>query len=176
MPLIYITGISGSGKSAIRRELKTRGYEAHDVDEDRFRSWYNRETKTKAKDQKAWPDTTVEWRKLYWLLVDRKKVEALSTKAQSENKIIFLSGTTPNDNEVWDLFDKVMSLSVSDETLKQRLADRTDNNYGKHPDDLEDILSWNRALDTTMTKNGAILIDAEQPLGKVVDEILEKVA
>jgi dephospho-CoA kinase len=34
MGLIYVTGISGSGKSTVRAELRARGFFAHDVDED----------------------------------------------------------------------------------------------------------------------------------------------
>src|SRR5437660_1029900 len=43
MPLYYITGIAGSGKSTVLSELKRRGYEAYDVDEagPATAKWYN---------------------------------------------------------------------------------------------------------------------------------------
>jgi len=44
MPLVYVTGLSGTGKSAVCRELKRRGYEAHDTDEEGNAVWVNRET------------------------------------------------------------------------------------------------------------------------------------
>jgi dephospho-CoA kinase len=34
MALIFITGISGAGKSTIAKELSRRGYEVYDTDED----------------------------------------------------------------------------------------------------------------------------------------------
>jgi dephospho-CoA kinase len=37
MGIIYITGSAGSGKSTVKRELLSRGYEAFDVDEDGFK-------------------------------------------------------------------------------------------------------------------------------------------
>ena len=39
MPLIYVTGISGSGKSAVLRELQSRGNRAYGVDEDEYGQW-----------------------------------------------------------------------------------------------------------------------------------------
>jgi broad-specificity NMP kinase len=144
MPLIYITGISGSGKSAVRHELQTRAYEAHDVDQDGFRSWYNKALDTRATEQKGWNDTTVEWRNLYWLKIDRSKVEELATRAKKQSTLIFLCGVTPNDKDVWDLFDKVIALSIGEKTLRHRLATRQSNDYGKHPDDLRDIIGWNK--------------------------------
>ena len=44
MPLVYITGNSGAGKSAVRKELQLRGYEAHDTDENNISSWQNKYT------------------------------------------------------------------------------------------------------------------------------------
>ncbi len=173
MPLIFITGISGTGKSTIRLELKRRGYDAYDVDEDNFRVWYNRSTDKKAAEQKGWTDTTNEWRKRYWLKVERSKVEEIAELAKTKGKPFFLCGTTPNDKDVWDLFDKVISLSISNEVLQQRLDDRTNNDYGKHPDDLKDILGWNNTIDEQMKSYGAMLVNAEQPLEKVVDEIIK---
>lgn len=39
-----ITGLSGSGKSAVLRELVKRGYEAHGVDEEGYADWIDRKT------------------------------------------------------------------------------------------------------------------------------------
>jgi broad-specificity NMP kinase len=172
--LIYITGISGTGKSTIRHELKKRGYAAYDTDEDKFRAWYNKSTDERAKDQKAWVDTDTEWRKQYWLKIERPKVEELARSADNEEQPVFLCGTTPNDNDVWDLFDKVISLSISNQELTKRLAGRTNNDYGKHPDDLSDILGWNKDIDERMASYGAIIVNAERPLSEVVDEIISK--
>jgi dephospho-CoA kinase len=37
MPLIYITGPTGSGKSTICSELKAEGYETYDIDSEGVR-------------------------------------------------------------------------------------------------------------------------------------------
>lgn len=174
MSLIYITGNSGAGKSTIRKALEARGYEAYDTD-DGFKSWYNKEKNTLGHDQKRWEDTTIEWRRLYWLKTDRSKVARLADNAKKQPKPTFLCGIGPNDNEIWDLFDTVVHLSLNDEQLKERLAHRKDNDYGKHPDDLKNILSWNKDIDMRNKGYGAIIIDANQSLEQVVNEILEKI-
>jgi hypothetical protein len=63
-------------------------------------------------------------------------------------------------------------LSISNDTLRHRLASRTGNDYGKDPDDLRDILHWNTAQDELMRGNGAIQVDAEQPVDTVVGDVL----
>jgi hypothetical protein len=44
MPLCYVTGLSGTGKSAARAELRARGYRALGVDEDGYGDWISRVT------------------------------------------------------------------------------------------------------------------------------------
>jgi dephospho-CoA kinase len=172
MPLIYVTGLSGSGKSSIRRALQARGYTAYDIDEDGFKAWYHRQSGHKAAIQPDWKDVDRNLKQIYWKKFERSKVEALAVRAQRET--IFLCGTSPNDNEVWDLFDRVIHLSVSSETLRHRLAERTGNDYGKHPDDLKDLLKWNESQDELMQGLGAVVIDAEQPLEVVVGKVLRE--
>ncbi len=142
---------------------------AYDVDEDHFRAWYNKDTDRRAEDQKEWKDTSIDWRRRYWLKIERPKIELIAEMSKSQDKPVFLCGTTPNDNDGWDLFDEVISLSISNEKTVKRLASRTNNDYGKHPDDLKDILGWNETTDERMASYGAIIVNAEQPLGSVVD-------
>jgi hypothetical protein len=42
MGLFYVTGLSGTGKSAVLSELRGRGYHARGVDEDSYADWINR--------------------------------------------------------------------------------------------------------------------------------------
>lgn len=175
MSLIYVTGISGSGKSTVRSELRARDYEAYDVDEDGFKSWYNTDTGAVSTDQRAWKDTDVEWRRMYQLKIARPKVARLADVALQAVKPTFVCGTTPNDGDVWDLFDRVIHLSVSNETLRQRLAARVNNDYGKHPEELQDILGWNVDAAERNHAHGAILANGERPVEEVVDEILQHV-
>jgi len=142
------------------------------VDEDGFTSWFHRTTHTPASQRKAWEEASLKWRRSYWLEIDRGRVEELAQRAAADARPVFLCGTTSNDNDIWDLFDRVIQLSVGDDVLQDRLAARTNNDYGKHPDDLGDILGWNGTIDGRHRASGAVVIDADRPVDDVVDDIV----
>jgi shikimate kinase len=171
VPLVYITGISGAGKSAVCHELKSRGYEAHEMDQEDNAVWVNRKTGevTPMADAPAVkPDTWLEEQE--WRVV-RRKVEALAQRAH--RRIVFLCGTTANENEVWDLFSRVIYLAIDEPTLRRRLASRTSNVFGKRPNELEAILLWHKIGEADYQRFGAVTIDATLPLHEVVDNVLE---
>ncbi len=107
--------------------MQQRGSVAFDVDEDGFKSWYETATDQLAPDQRVWEDTTVEWRSQHHLKVARAKVEQL---LDIDAPVVFLCGSSPNDADFVDLCDRVIHLAVFDDTLRHRLATRTNNDYG----------------------------------------------
>ncbi len=169
MSLIYVTGISGSGKSAVNDELKKRGYEVHGIDEDKIAEWYNNKT-GKLEGHKEPDERTEEWRSQVTYKVSRERVEEIAQKAV--DRPVFLCGVAENDTELWDLFSKVFALSVDEPTLRHRITTRTSNDFGKLPHELKGILEWNKTGEQEYRKLGAVIIDATQPIEKVVDEIL----
>ncbi len=84
---------------------------------------------------------------------------------------MFLSGSVENERDVWDLFAAVVCLVTDDATLFRRLAARP-NPYGKAPDELANILEWNRTCGATYRRFGASIVDASQPLDAVVEDVL----
>lgn len=172
MALIFITGNSGAGKSSVRRELQKRGYEAHDTDEDGISLWYHKATGEATNRPVNEADRTKEWYEKHDWNMSRQRIKELSAK--SKKKIIFLCGATSNAPEMLDVFDKVIYLKVDEDTLRSRLKNRTDNDFGKAPDELSNILSWHKWMEETYGDKGAVLVDSTQPVAKVVDEILNK--
>lgn len=171
MPLIYITGISGSGKSAVRDELTKRGYEAHGTDEDGIAFFYNNETGEALTRRVTAKERTPEWRKLYTWKASRGKIAQLAEKAK--DKPVFLCGTTSNDaDELWDLFDKKIALHIDETTLKDRILNRTGNDFGKNPNELAMLLEWQKTAQADYEKLGAAIVDATKPLDEVVDNVL----
>jgi hypothetical protein len=107
-----------------------------------------------------------------WLKVDGAKVVRVAAEARAAGGPVFLCGTGPNDDEIWDLFDVVVNLTIGVTVLKHRLGTRTNNDYGKHPEDLADIVGWNRVVAENMRGWVAVLVDAERPLAVVVDDVV----
>lgn len=150
MKIYYVTGISGAGKSKVRKQLTKRGYLAYDGDENGL---------TKVRDYK--------WH------MSRSRLQELANEADTE--IMFVCGTASNRYDLWDMFDKVFCLSIDQETLVHRLTTRTNNDFGKDPKDLADVLGWHKSSEHDDVDAGAILIDATKAVEDVVDQILKHI-
>jgi shikimate kinase len=169
VPFVFITGISGSGKSAVCDELRRRGFDAHDTDGDDNAVWVNRRTGEAVSASSA-PQRSDGFLEEHEWRVVRGKVELLAKL--SDDRPVFLCGSVANDREVWDLFSLVVFLAVDEQTLRQRLATRTTNDFGKSPTELQTILGWHKVIEPEYRRFGAIVVDATLPLGQVVDQVL----
>lgn len=172
MSLIFITGIAGSGKSEVVKELKRRGYEAYDTDDDGFAKWQDHETgyiHPKSSVKKA--DRTEAFLKIHSWVVPRQELKKLWNRAKGNN--LFLCGVASNETEIQDLFNIRFELVIDDKTLKQRLLTRTSNDWGKQPHELQHTLEVQSTLSKTLKNTDKIVIDATQSVTIVVDEILE---
>lgn len=56
--------------------------------------------------------------------------------------------------------------------MTERLASRTNNPYGKHPDELDRVLSLKQTVEPLLRRVAYVEIDTSIPLDDVVDEIL----
>jgi hypothetical protein len=165
--LIWVTGISGAGKSTVCEVLKTRGVAAIDTDWDGFNHWVVRATCEPAVDP-PYP-TPAHWVDDHAWQIRPELVRALRDDAPG---VTFLFGSVENELDVWDLFDRVACLVVDDDTLRHRLETRTTNAFGKHPSDLERVLGWNPDMEPSYRSFGATIIDATQTLDEVVRQVL----
>jgi shikimate kinase len=168
MGLVYITGISGAGKSEVCKELKRLGYSAFDTDEDGISAWQDADghwVDTPARD--IW--RTHEWQATHTWRYSHERLEKLA--AEATNNTVFMCGTAANENEVWHLFSKVICLFLDDEAkLCRRLAERF--GFGKEPHELAAVLSWNKTIKSNYIRYGAIMVDANQTLEKVVNDVI----
>ena len=83
--------------------------------------------------------------------------------------MLFVCGSSRNRDHFLPYFTKVFNLRIDDETMRRRLQERTDNEFGKQPEDVEIMLKLNPRDEKPA---GAIDVDATQPLNQVVDELL----
>ena len=170
--IAWITGNSATGKSTGCTALSERGYFAVDADMGAA-AWVHRTTGevTNAADTGR---PNQEWfRNNQWVLL-RSRVEALIESA--ERRPAFLCGMAQNDEELWDLFEVAVCLTLDDATIRKWLAQRRGNPFGKAPAEIEAILAINGPLTAKYAAIGAPLVDAAQPLELVVAGVLRACA
>ncbi len=127
MTLYYVTGLSGTGKSAVLDELRARGYHARGVDEDGYADWINRITGRRDAFPRDDPgfDFHAWYAAHYWVLSVRR-ISVLSRAAARLGTPVFLCGSASGDDVVWQQFDKVIALVADEQTIRRRLAARPD--------------------------------------------------
>ena len=150
-----IEGLSGTGKSSVCDELARRGYPAIHTD----RTWaYSADPTTGLPGGPAHHDN--------WKWDKAKAIEALESAVPD---ILFVCGSSRNRDDFLPFFGKVFNPKIDDDTMRCRLKERTNNEFGKKPEEVRLMLALNRRDEKPA---GAIDIDASNPLKNVVDEIL----
>ena len=140
-----ISGLPGTGKTSVCKELQSRGFHAVDA------------------------DTLASQDANKWLWNDDKMQKVL---ADTSHQVSFICGSASNRDLYIHQFAKVFILYVDDQILTSRLTNRKNNNFGKSPEVLARQLKLNQGVREYSLKRGRILIDASRPLKQVVDMII----
>lgn len=166
MKRILLTGISGVGKSTVTNELARRGYKAVDADGDEFSEWV--EVSDELKEAAGSP---VEANR-DWVWRENRITELLSME---NNKLLFVSGCAANMGRFVGQFDHVILLTAPADVLVERLQTRTNNAYGKHPDEVAHVLGLKERVEPLLRSVAEHEIDTSAPLDDVVITVLRLV-
>lgn len=153
-----IEGVSGTGKTAVCRELQRRGH--HAVNGDRELAYRG--------DPETGEPTDGPVHEHHIWRIDGVR----SLVANRDDAVTFLCGGSRNFSTFIDLFDGVFVLEVDLDTLNRRLDQRPDDEWGAKQSERDLIVRLHQTKEDTPT-NG-VLIDATQPLAHVVDEIIRR--
>jgi broad-specificity NMP kinase len=167
--LVWVTGLSGTGKSAVAKRLWQLGHRSVDADDDGLSGWRNYAT------GEIVPSPPVEERPADWLerfgwSIDVSRVEVL--RGSAGDRPVFVFGAVENEPEVLALADVVVCLVADGATLRRRLATRETNDFGKAPGDVDAVMSWLGVFEERHEAIGAAMIEATQPLRQVVAAVL----
>ncbi len=165
MKRILLTGMSGTGKSTVIGELAARGYKAIDADSDEFSEWVAVIDDTRVPGSSVEPERDWVWRE------DRMET-LLSTE---DADVLFLSGCAPNMGKFLHQFDHVVLLSAPAAVIVARLGTRTNNPYGKHPDDVARVLHNLETVEPLLRRVAGHEIDTRASLEEVVATLLRLV-
>jgi RNase adaptor protein for sRNA GlmZ degradation len=136
---ILITGMSGTGKSAVIDELASLGYRAIDTDDPAWSEWRRDES---GRDDWVWREDRIQ--------------ELLDTAGDDH---LFLSGCKSNQGHFYPLLDYVVLLSAPVHTILDRIECRTSNDYGKDPFERYLILKDTRTVEPLLRRSSDLEID-----------------
>ncbi|MEV4457156.1 AAA family ATPase [Microbispora sp. NPDC049633] len=153
---ILITGMSGTGKSTALQILGSRGHRVVDTDYGHWSHWV------------TLPDGSPDW-------VWREDAIAELLTGHEEGAL-FVAGCKSNQGTFYPLFDHVVLLSAPAEVLLARVAERTNNPYGKRPEERDAILEHLRVVEPLLRATATMEIDANAPIEHVVRQIEELAA
>ena len=171
MNKFYITGIAGTGKSTLVKELEKRNIRAFDMDAvPELCHWKNKLTGKKAK---YYSGIGRDWIEAHDWICDKDRLMEL---LDIENKtIVVVAGIASNHDEYLDLFDKVFLLHCPEEIFLHRLRTREKNEFAKEKSEQEQVLSWYKDFEAKMLKKGAVSIDTESTIDVVADQVISQI-
>ncbi|HEV2073086.1 MAG TPA: AAA family ATPase [Thermomicrobiales bacterium] len=160
MKCVLLTGMSGTGKSTVIKELSDQGYRAIDTDYDGLS-----ELVAVPDDELTGLEPGQDW---VWR---EDRIQALLSTHDVD--VLFLGGCSPNQGKFYPKFDHIILLSAPAEALVDRLATRTNNPYGKQPEEVARVLQLQHAIEPLLRATATHEIDTSIPLDQVVAKVLE---
>ena len=139
--------------------LAAGGYKAVDLDSDEYSQWTDVDLSSTLTPE---PGRDWVWRE------DRVQ-QLLSTE---DTDILFVSGCAENMKLFRDQFDRVILLSAPPEVIRERLARRNNNSFGKKPEHLAQVLTLQQTVEPLLRKFAGHEIDTRVPVSSVVAQIL----
>lgn len=170
--LFIITGISGSGKTTIARQLLRRGEVAFDS---KLNPGLYQFVDIEGSVTSSIKLHDENWRAAYKWSLNEVALESLLQRYGKAERV-FLCGRA-NLFRYWDKADQVFLLKVDRSTLQKRLnSESRDNLFGKDKVTQSKLLSELDTIQNKIAEKGAIIIDARLPVEEVIDEILSRVS
>jgi broad-specificity NMP kinase len=149
---VLLTGMSGTGKSTVLAELGARGHRVVDLDDD---GW-----------SVEVPTGDGEALELLWR--EDRVAELLRPGPDAPHVV---AGCASNQGVFYDRFAAVVLLSAPVDVLRDRLATRRTNDFGKDQHELERILGDLAVVEPLLRVTSTLEIDTTAPPAQVADVV-----
>lgn len=147
MKRILITGMSGTGKTSVIGALTARGYKAVDTDDGYSARGPNGD----------------------WHWNEDALIQLLETE---DADVLFVSGCVSNQGKFYPRFDLVILLSAPHKVMLERIGSRSNNLYGKTPEEQAEILANLEEVEPLLRRTSDHEIITDRPLERVVEKLL----
>lgn len=158
-----VIGLPGAGKSVLTEALCRRGIDALDCDEEISR-WVDLQT---GLDVGYQPPHPIDANRYAWNF----RLDCLADRLERPHDV-YACGNSGNIIDALPLIDQLVYLDVPLPELRRRLIERTTNSYGKAEEEWQFIVGWYSGEKSRWMAEGAVIIDASQPLHLVFGELL----
>lgn len=150
--------MSGTGKSTLIANLSARGYKAVDVDAPGWSEYVT--VSAEPGDPRGGRD---------WVWREDRVQKLLSAE---DSDMLFLSGCASNQVGFYEQFDHIVLLSAPVPLMVERLATRTNNAYGKHPDELAQVLYYQKTVEPRLRTVATSELDTSAPVADLITALL----
>jgi shikimate kinase len=156
VPRVLLTGVSGTGKSALVSALAAGGRRAVDLDQPAFSEWVE-----------AAGDTVEPGRD--WVWREDRVAELLDEDAGE----LIVSGCAPNMGRLVPRFDLVVLLTAPRDVLAARLAARPAGSYGSRPQDAARAVALVETVEPLLRRIAHHELDTDRPVADSVAALRE---
>ncbi|HEX9035946.1 MAG TPA: AAA family ATPase [Ktedonobacterales bacterium] len=163
MKRILVTGMSGTGKSAVIAELAARGYKSIDADCDDYSEWV-----TVSEDASPFGPLVDEGRDWRW-----REDRIRTLLATEDSDTLFVSGCAENMGQFPPQFDAVILLNAPAAVIVERLRTRIGNDYGKRPEEEARVLGLIASVESLLRRAASHEVDTSAPIADVVAAVLD---
>jgi GTPase SAR1 family protein len=146
---VLLTGMSGAGKSTLVRELRRRGYAAHDAD-----------------DGFAEPRADGRWG---W-----RADSVADLLAEAPDQLLFFAGCSEEQAEL--PFDYRVLLTAPRSVLVRGLRTRTSNAYGRDDSELRQVLADLVEVEPMLHRSADLVLRTTAPPTEIADVLLRHIA
>jgi dephospho-CoA kinase len=162
MKRVLITGMSGTGKTAVIQELAARGYRAFDLDTPQWSQWVDADPSDTL--------TPVAGKDWVWR---EDRIRALLCEPVGE--MLFVSGCAENMSRLFSLIDVVILLSTPTATIMERLAARSAEGLGHAGEQRAKVAQLIATIEPLLRKAADVEIDTTRSVAATADEVLRAV-
>jgi AAA domain len=144
---VLLTGMSGTGKSMLVREIRRRGYAAYDGDDDGF-------SEPRADGRWGW----------------RADAVAALLAQIPDGDLLFFAGCSEEQIEM--PFDYRVVLTVPEDEIVTRLGTRTSDAYGRNPAERPQVLADLAHVEPLLRRSADLVLSTTAPVTEVADRLL----
>jgi len=164
---ILITGVGGSGKSTIARQLNKGGYRSYDIEDiDGLFKMVDKKTGEKNPD---YSNDNIKHVQQHDWICDVDKLKKLIEDESGD--LTFYCGIASNMEDLVPLFNVIILLKASPETTRKRLSSREAGEYGNTKEAQEHLLGWKDGWEQKMQELNAVVVNADKSPTEVLKDI-----